>query len=122
MPKRDPRVDDLHCADAILALAGRERPCGFRSSLGESRGYRELPEHRIAWALSVAECVEAIPEPARRAVSLRMATDRGEPMLSRVEIAKAMTCSERQITKYLARGLAIFAELMRSRDVVREAC
>lgn len=94
MSKRTFVIERLRAADRILAMAGRERPHGFKSPLSECRSYGELPGWKIAEAVEIMCVVTAMPDPApQRAISLAMATDREGPLYTLPEIATMMGVS-----------------------------
>lgn len=94
MRSRSYVIERLRAADAVLAMAGRERPHGIKSPLAERRSYGELPAWRIDEAIEIMRIVAAMPEPAqRRAIVLLMATDRDGPLYTLQEIAKLIGVS-----------------------------
>lgn len=112
-------LEELRCADAILARAGRERPNGVKSCLNRSLGGVEPSEAQINWAKVRADAVMTIPNKDEcEAVNLAMLTDHGEPQYSRREIAAKIDVSERTVTRLLKAGLYCVSLRLRGAVVI----
>jgi hypothetical protein len=100
----------LRGADHVLRLAGRDRPCGFRSSLAERGSRPDLSGEMIARAVQLLDRVAALPSRIARVVGLACETRHAQPRYSRSEIAQIVGASVRTITSDLASGLRMIED------------
>jgi hypothetical protein len=112
-------LEELRCADAILARAGRDRPHGVRSALCPRTGGIEPNDHQIRWALHRSCAVIDIVDPlTRRVVSLAMFVIGGEPVYSRRGLAEVIGKSEETVTRRLRAGCQEVSRRLRGSVVV----
>ena len=109
----DPNLERLRGYDVILRLADSERPRGIRSPLNQSRKLPVVTDQAIADAVAVMIAVANIqPECVQRAIVLSMAFSDGAPEYSRAQIARELGCSEKSVTRFIQRGIAILEPVL----------